>query len=77
MTSTNIETQIPATDVKADLPLVNGWLAYGNGFGSPFYRFKDGICSIQGLIYGGTWGHLGTLPADSLMKHDETACASR
>lgn len=64
MTSTNIETQIPATDVKANLPLENGWLAYGNAFGSPFYRLKDGICSLQGLISGGTWGRLGTLPAE-------------
>ena len=77
MTSTNIETQIPATDVKANLPLENGWLAYGNAFGSPFYRLKDGICSLQGLISGGTWGRLGTLPADALMKYDETACAGR
>ena len=72
MTSTNIETQIPATDVKANLPLVHGWQAYGHSYQGPVYRLKDGICSLQGLISGGTWGHMGDLPADALMKYDET-----
>ena len=65
MTSTNLETQIPVTDVTGDLALTNKWVGYGSSYGSPIYRFKDGICSIQGLQKDGVWSHLATLPTDA------------
>lgn len=65
MTSTNLETQIPATDVTGNLPTENGWTDYGHGYGPPIYRKKDGICSIQALLSGGTWGQFATLPEDA------------
>ena len=62
MMTTNLETQIPKTDLTGALPLQNGWAAYGGSFGSPIYRLKDGICSVEGLIKGSHWGHLASLP---------------
>jgi len=46
------------------LPLAGSWVAYGGDFGSPDYTVRNGVCSVEGLLSGGAWGHLATLPAD-------------
>lgn len=48
------------------LALQNGWGIYGDGswFAPPQYFLSDGICSLQGLISGGTWTTFLTLPSD-------------
>lgn len=46
------------------VPLVNNWVTYGGGYGSPTYVNYDGFCTVEGLIKSGTWGHMATLPAD-------------
>ena len=27
-------------------------------------KVRNGVCSVEGLLWGGAWGHLATLPAD-------------
>ncbi|CAJ1346821.1 unnamed protein product, partial [Effrenium voratum] len=46
------------------LPLAGSWVAYGGNYGSPDYTVRNGVCSVEGLLWGGAWGHLATLPAD-------------
>lgn len=48
------------------LPLVNGWAAYGGSYGSPDYTVRNGICSLEGLLWksGGPKEHFATLPED-------------
>lgn len=46
------------------VPLVNGWAAYGGAFGVPSYTVKGPICIVDGLVSGGTWGHIATLPEE-------------
>lgn len=48
----------------ASLPLHNGWKCYGGGYGCPSYKRIEGVCSVDGLIKDGHWGHLATLPSD-------------
>eukprot|EP00913_Durusdinium_trenchii_P007625 g7164.t1 len=64
LTTTNLESQIPQIDIKGALPLVNGWAPYGGWFGSPIYRLRDGVCSVQGVVAGTNWGHIATLPPE-------------
>ena len=33
------------------LPLVNGWTAYGGDYGTPDYTVRNGMCSLEGLLY--------------------------
>ena len=33
------------------LPLVNGWTAYGSDYGTPDYTVRNGMCSLEGLLY--------------------------
>ena len=33
------------------LPLVNGWTAYGGVYGTPDYTVRNGMCSLEGLLY--------------------------
>ncbi|CAJ1393423.1 unnamed protein product, partial [Effrenium voratum] len=46
------------------LPLVSPWVGYGGSFGTPDYTVRNGVCSVEGMIKGGNWGHLATLPED-------------
>lgn len=48
------------------LPLVNGWAAYGGSYGTPDYTVRNGICSLEGLLWktGGPKEQVATLPED-------------
>jgi len=54
----------PDTVGHIALPLAGAWVGYGGAYESPDYTVRNGICSVEGLIYGGEWGHLATLPED-------------
>ncbi|CAE7552612.1 unnamed protein product [Symbiodinium natans] len=54
----------PDTVGHIALPLAGSWTGYGEAYESPDYTVKNGICSVEGLIRGGAWGHLATLPED-------------
>jgi len=45
------------------LPLAKGWRNYGGPFATATYVKQGNIVTINGLIKGGRWGHLATLPA--------------
>jgi hypothetical protein len=42
----------------------SSWVAFGGEFGSPTYIVDGKRCTVSGLIKGGAWGHLATLPAN-------------
>jgi hypothetical protein len=46
------------------LPLTNTWKSYGGSYGSATYAVTGGMCSVNGLIKGSSWGSLATLPSD-------------
>eukprot|EP00913_Durusdinium_trenchii_P007624 g7163.t1 len=57
----------PGTVGHITLPLHNGWSAYGGAYGSPDYTVRNGICSLEGLVFksGGFFvQHIATLPED-------------
>ena len=54
------------------LPLVNGWTAYGGDYGSPDYTVRNGICSLEGLLYKSGASpnqQLALLPEDCRPRH--------
>ena len=53
------------------LPLVNGWTGYGSGYGSPDYTVRNGMCSLEGLLWksGGGKEQLALLPEDCRPSH--------
>jgi hypothetical protein len=53
----------PVTGSEDIVGLVNSWVAYGGSYGSPSYLVDGGLCTVSGLIKGGAWGHVATLPA--------------
>jgi hypothetical protein len=44
------------------LSLVNGWVAYGNGYHLPEYKVENGLLFMHGMIKSGTSGTIATLP---------------
>jgi hypothetical protein len=44
------------------LPLANGWVDYGNVYAGATYHKQDGLVTVSGLVKGGKWGHIATLP---------------
>jgi hypothetical protein len=50
------------------LPLTNTWKSYGGGYGSATYAVTGGMCSVKGLIRGGGWGSLATLPSSGSLN---------
>jgi hypothetical protein len=51
-------------EVQDFLSGVNGWSSYGHGYGGAESFVSEGICTVSGLIKGGQWGHVATLPAN-------------
>jgi hypothetical protein len=61
--------------VPQDLALVNGWIEYGSGFGTPaFYKDAEGMVHLEGTIYCTTpntgCGAVAFLPASSRPDHE-------
>ena len=54
----------PVTGSEAVVGLVNSWVAFGKSYGSPTYLVDGGLCTVSGLIKGGAWGRVATLPAN-------------
>jgi len=46
------------------LLLSNRWQAYEAGYQRPSYTVNDGICLVSGLVKGGLWNRVATLPPD-------------
>jgi hypothetical protein len=44
------------------LPLANGWVDYGGSYAGATYHKRDGQVTVSGLVKGGQWGHIATLP---------------
>ena len=48
---------------QQQLPLANGWVAYGGDYAPPTYTKSSlGMVTLSGLIKDGTWGDVGCLP---------------
>jgi hypothetical protein len=61
---TRTPTPAPTYLSKNTAPtLHNNWKGYGGEWGSPTVTIKSGLCLVGGLIKGGTWGHIATLPS--------------
>ena len=62
-TYTKTEVDSLATD-PVDLTLLNSAVAYGSGYEVPsYYRTKDNIVHLRGLMKNSTDNHIATLPA--------------
>lgn len=47
-----------------DLPLVNSWVVFDTTYNTPqYYKDRDGIVHLKGLIKSGSTGAIATLPA--------------
>lgn len=44
-----------------DVRLVGGWSPF-QGWGTPSYCISEGMCAVEGVIHGGSWGPLAELP---------------
>ncbi len=46
------------------LPLASGWSNYGSPWRAARYSHSGELCELGGLIKGGEWGHVATVPAE-------------
>eukprot|EP00913_Durusdinium_trenchii_P032326 g30267.t1 len=57
-------TFAPGDVGRITLPLVNGWTPYGLEYGIPEVTKRNGICSVEGRLFGGGWQKMAQLPPE-------------